>query len=182
MAKLFKIIVELYDLVITKRKDDRYGRVVSMGSLKADDLIALAVARRTDLSPELIRAAYNLLKGIALEEVCNGKNVEFGLSHYSLVSEGIFIGDHAHWDTEVNKLMISSVSTLEARKALENIEVEVRGMASSGLCINKVTDVASGEDNERLTPGGAVNMTGVKIRIAGDSPDNGIFLTEINTG
>jgi hypothetical protein len=182
MAKLFKIIVELYELVITTRKNDRYGRVVSMGSLKPDDLIALAVSRRTDLSPELIKASYNLLKAIALEEVCNGKNVEFGLSHYSLVSEGVFIGDHSHWNPEVNKLMISSASTLETRKALENIEVEVRGMAQSGLCVNKLTDVASGKVNERLTPGGAVNLAGVKIRIAGDSPDNGIFLTEINSG
>jgi hypothetical protein len=55
-------------------------------------------------------------------------------------------------------------------------------MAQSGLCVNKLTDVASGKVNEVLTPGGAVNLAGVKIRIVGDSPDNGIFLTEINSG
>jgi hypothetical protein len=130
----------------------------------------------------LIKAAYNLLKAIAIEEVCSGKNVEFGLSHYALVSEGVFIGDHSNWNPEVNKLMISSASTLETRKAMENIEIEVRGMAQSGLCINKLTDVASGKVNEQLTPGGAVNLVGVKIRIAGESPENGIFLTNIGTG
>jgi hypothetical protein len=112
MAKLFKIIVELYELVITTRKNDRYGRVVSMGSLKPDDLIALAVSRRTDLSPESIKASYNLLKAIALEEVCNGKNVEFGLSHYSLVSEGVFIGDHSHWGSRSKQADDSNASTL----------------------------------------------------------------------
>ncbi|MDR1345113.1 MAG: DUF4469 domain-containing protein [Bacteroidales bacterium] len=51
------INVELYDLPITERKDDRCGRVVSARSLNEDDLIAFAVARRTDLSAAIMRAA-----------------------------------------------------------------------------------------------------------------------------
>jgi hypothetical protein len=181
MAKVFKVIVELYDLLFTSRKDDRFGRVVSTGSLKIDDLIAIAVTRRTDLSPVTLKAAYELLKSIALEEVCGGKNVEFGLSHYSLGTDGVFIGDHAVWNSAVNKLILRPVATLEARNALKEIEVEVRGMASSGIYVNTLTDVASGEVNARLTPGGGVNLTGVRIRITGDAPGVGLYLTEINT-
>jgi hypothetical protein len=50
VLKVFKVIVELYDLLITARKDDRFGRVVSTGSLKIDDLIAIAVTRRSDIN------------------------------------------------------------------------------------------------------------------------------------
>ncbi|MDR1347563.1 MAG: hypothetical protein LBJ63_03910, partial [Prevotellaceae bacterium] len=51
------VIVELYDLTITERKDDRFGRVVTSKSLNEDDLIKMAVSRRTDLSPTTLRAS-----------------------------------------------------------------------------------------------------------------------------
>jgi hypothetical protein len=183
MAKIFKVIVELYDLLITARKDDRFGRVVSTGSLKIDDLIAIATDRRTDLNATTLKASYEILKEIALEEVCDAKNVEFGLSHYSLGVKGVFIGDHAAWNDVEDSLYLQATPTLEVREALSEIAVEVRGMAQSGIYINTLTDVASGEVNVRITPGGAVNLTGVKIKIAGDPATGvGLFLTEVNSG
>ena len=182
MSKVFKIIVELYELLITGRKDDRIGRVVSIGSLKIDDLIRAAVARRTDLNPVTLKAAYEILKDMAIEELCNGKQVEFGLTHYKLLVNGIFIGDHAAWNSGDHKLLLQATSTAEVRNALKNIQVEVRGMAQSGTYINMLTDVATGEINSRITPGGGINITGVKIKVAGSSPAVGIFLTEIHSG
>jgi hypothetical protein len=181
MAKEFKVIVELYDLLITKRKDDRSGRVVFTGSLKIEDLIAIAVARRSDLNPVTMLASYEILREIALEEVRNAKQVEFGLSHYRLGVNGVFIGDHAAWNRNEDSLSLQAVATAETRKALKEVAVEVRGMAASGLFVNTLTDVTSGEVNARLTPGGGVNLTGVKIKITGDAPEVGIHLTEINT-
>jgi hypothetical protein len=182
MKKIWKVIVELYDLLITARKDDRYGRVVSTGSLKVDDLIEIAVTRRTDLNAVTLKASYELLKELALEGVCGAKHVEFGLSHYSLGVNGVFIGDHATWNDAEDSLFLQATPTLEAREALKDISPEVRGMASSGIYVNTLTDVTSGEVNTRLTPGGGVNLTGVKIRITGEAPGVGLFLTEINTG
>jgi hypothetical protein len=46
MAKLFKVFVELYELLLTTQKDDRSGRVVSTGSLKIDDLIQIALSQQ----------------------------------------------------------------------------------------------------------------------------------------
>jgi hypothetical protein len=68
------------------------------------------------------------------------------------------------------------------RDAVKSIYVNVLGMAQSGLVINAVVDVASGEENTRLAPGGGVNLAGSKIRIAGDNPACGILLTEQNSG
>ena len=99
MSKLFRVIVELYELLLTGRKDDRFGRAVSTGRLKVDDLIGIAVTRRSDINPTTMKAAYDILKEVALEEALSGKHVVFGLSHYSLGVNGVFIGDHAGWDT-----------------------------------------------------------------------------------
>jgi hypothetical protein len=183
MSKIFKVIVELYDLLITARKDDRFGRVVSTGSLKIDDLIAIAVTRRTDLNAATLKASYEILKEIAIEGVCEAKQVEFGLSHYSLGVKGVFIGDHAAWNVAEDSLYLQAAPTLETRRAISGIAVEVRGMARSGIYVNTLTDVASDEVNTRITPGGAVNLAGIKIKIVGDpSTGAGLFLTEINSG
>jgi hypothetical protein len=181
MAKKIKVFVELYDLLLTARKDDRFGRVVSSGSLKVDDLIAIAVTRRSDINAATMKAVYEILKEVALEEVGNAKWVEFGLTHNGLGVNGAFVGDHAAWDDEKNSLYLHATSTVETRNALKNISAEVRGMASSGTFVNTLTDVASGEVNARLTPGGGVNLTGSKIKIAGDAPEVGIHLTNTDT-
>ncbi|MDR1170823.1 MAG: DUF4469 domain-containing protein, partial [Bacteroidales bacterium] len=178
----FKVIVELYELLITSRKDDRSGRVVSTGSLKIDDLIAIAVARRSDINAVTMKAAYEILKEVALEEVCNAKQVEFGLSHYGLKVNGVFTGDHPAWKDGEQNLVLSAIATAEAREAVKTIAVEVIGMAASGTYINTLTDVVSGETDAVITAGGAVNLAGVKIRIAGDAPGVGLHLTEINSG
>jgi hypothetical protein len=181
MAKIFKIFVELYELLLTARKDDRSGRVVSTGSLKVDDLIAVAVTRRSDISATTMKAVYEILREIALEEVCNAKRVDFGLTYNGLGVEGVFIGDHPVWDREKHSLVLTSIAAADVRQALKTIDVEILGMASSGIFVNSLTDVVSGEINTRITPGGGVKLAGSKIKIAGDAEGTGIHLTEINT-
>jgi hypothetical protein len=172
------VIVELYDLALTPRKDDRFGRIVTKKSLTEDDLIAIAVSRRTDLNANTLKACMNILKEIAMEEVVNGSSVRFGLSFYQLGVEGVFIGDNAAWDSSQHNLIINSVPVADLRQALKTTAVSVRGMASSGTFINSVTDVTTKQVNSRLTPGGGANVTGNRIKIAGDA--SGIGLSLIN--
>ena len=55
------VAVELYDLSISAHKEDRFGRVVNGKSLNEDDLIKIAVRRRTDISPAVFRAVLDIL-------------------------------------------------------------------------------------------------------------------------
>jgi hypothetical protein len=181
MGKLFKLLVELYELLLTSRKDDRMGRIVSTGSLKVDDLISIAVTRRSDINSSTMRASYDILREVALEELCNGKHVEFGLSYNSIGVEGIFIGDHPAWDKEKNHLVFRSTAAADVRQIMKEIEVEVLGMASSGIFINSLTDVVSGEVDKLITPGGGIKLAGSKIKIAGEIEGIGIHLTNIDS-
>jgi hypothetical protein len=175
------VIVELYDLTITDRKDDRFGRVVTDKSLKEDDLINIAVSRRTDLSPTTLRASLDILKEIAIEQIANGASVYFGLGYFSLLVNGVFVGDHAKWDPAKHSLHVKAAASAELREAIKATQVNVRGMSQSGIVINSLHDVASGENNTRLTPGGGVNLQGVKMKIAGENSDNGVKLTNQDT-
>jgi hypothetical protein len=175
------VIVELYDLPITERKDDRFGRVVITKSLTENDLVQKAVSRRTDLNPVTLKASLDLLKEIAMEEVANGASVRFGLGYFNLRANGVFVGDNASWDSSQHSLDIHATPTAEFRNAIKTVTVDVRGMAATGTAVNSVTDVASGEENTRLTPGGGVNITGSRIRIDGDGAGVGLSLTNQDT-
>jgi hypothetical protein len=181
MNRIFKVFVELYDAVMTARKDDRYGRVVSTGSLSIAGIIEIAKSRRSDISPEVMLAVYHLLRAVALEETLGGKHVEFGLGFNSLLCDGVFIGDHPAWDPKKQKLVLSTVAASDVREAIKDVQVEVLGMAQSGLYINTLTDVTTEEVNTCITPGGGVNLVGVKIKVVGDEPGVGLYLVEINT-
>ncbi|MFT3739488.1 MAG: DUF4469 domain-containing protein [Breznakibacter sp.] len=171
------IIVELHDLPITGRKDDRCGRVVATKSLKIDDIVAIAVNRRTDLNAVTLKSSFEILRDIASEQVASGASVEFGLGYYGLGVTGVFIGDNAQWDSTRHSLHVKTVPTRALRNLVRKVSVNVRGMASTGTFINSVTDVASGKENSILTPGGAVNVSGTKIKVIGDNGANGIHLT-----
>jgi len=175
------VIVELYDLPLTERKDDRFGRVVTSKSLNDDDLINIAVSRRTDLNPTSLKSSIDILQAIAIEQIANGASVSFGLGYFNLGVNGTFIGDNASWDSSTNSLSVRIAPTAELRNAVNATVVNVRGMAASGLIINTVTDVMSGEVNTRLTMGGGANLTGSKIKIVGDNPSIGLFLTNQTT-
>ena len=177
-----QLIVELFDLAITEQKDDRFGRKITIASESIDSLVKIAVARRTDLNPETIRSSFVLLKDIAIERLLAGATVNFGIGHFNLSIEGVFIGDDAQWDSTKHRVTITITPTAELRAAIREVKVNVRGMAASGMAINTITDVASGEVNARLTPGGAVNLTGSKIKVMGDNPACGISLTNEDDG
>lgn len=174
-----QVMVELYDLSLTERKDDRFGRVVTSKSLNEDDLIKIVAARRTDISPTTIKASLDLLKQAAIDEICNGASVHFGLAHLGLKVNGVFMGDNAGWDNAKHSLAVNITPNARLREAVQATTVNVRGMAVTGNIINQVTDVSSGEVNGTLTPGGGVNVLGTRIRVEGDKP--GVGLKLINT-
>jgi hypothetical protein len=170
------VIVELYDLPFTQRKDDRFGRVVINGSFTEDDLIDIAVSRRTDLNASTLRASMDILKEIAEEKVLNGSSVRFGLSFYQLGVEGVFVGNNPSWDNSKHSLTLNSMPVTNFRSSLRAISVYIRGMAGTGTCINQVTDVATQSVNSQLTPGGGVNISGSRIKIVGEADGVGLFL------
>ena len=175
------VFVELYDLTITERPDDRFGKVVVPRSINEDDLIKMAVARRTDLNPNTLKTSINILQELAEECILRGDSVRFGLAHFSLDCRGMFIGDNAKWDSKQHRLVARATPTSSLREAINKASVNIRGMATIGTVINSVTDVTTGEQNTVLTPNGGVNLTGSKIKIAGDHPSNGIKLVNQTT-
>ena len=97
-----KITAQLYDLAITERKDDYSARIVTRESRSVEDLARLVVENGTDLNFNTLVTSYNLLKDMAINQLINGANVEFGLGIDGLVISGTFIGEAAQFDPAVH--------------------------------------------------------------------------------
>lgn len=175
------VLVELYDFTITEQKDDRFGRVITTKTFSEDNLVDLAVIRRTDLSANTLKSALNILKDLAVEQIVNGATVQFGLGHFKLNVNGVFIGDNAKWNKEKHSLSVHVTPSVELRRAVKSCEVDVRGMASSPMAINSLTDVSTGEVNTCITPGGGANVVGTRIKIEGDKAEVGLKLVNEET-
>jgi hypothetical protein len=61
------------------------------------------------------------------------------------------------------------------RKELEQVTVEILGVADTGAVIAQVLDVRTGSVNDLLTPLRNLKITGHKIKVAGDDPDVGVY-------
>lgn len=173
-VKQGKITALLYDLAITERKDDYSARIVTRESRSVEDLARIVVARRTDLNFNTLVNAYNLLKDAAIEELVNGSNVGFGLGIGGLAISGTFIGSGAQFDPAVHKLSVTHTLSAEVREALKRVQITILGTAQNDPLISKVINVATGETNQTILPGGGLNLEGVRIRVEGDAEGVGI--------
>lgn len=176
------LLVELYDLAITPGSNKRFGKVLTKKFLKEDDLIAIAVSRRTELNPSTLRAAIDILHEIALEKLLNGASVNFGPGVFKLAVNGAFTTKEPEWNGEEHKVVLQMTPTTQLYQMMEKVEVKVRGMAPVSTCIKTVRELPNGKINESITRGNAVELQGVKLKIAGDDPANGITLTNIVSG
>jgi hypothetical protein len=176
------LLVELYDLAITPGSNKRFGKVLTKKFLKEDDLVEIAVKRRTELNPSTLRAAMDMLHEIAMDELLNGASVNFGPGIFKLAVNGAFSAENPEWNSEEHKIVLQVTPTTKLYQMIEKVEVKVRGMAPVSTCINTVRELPNGKINESITRGNAVELQGVKLKIAGDDPANGITLTNIISG
>lgn len=91
-----------------------------------------------------------------------------------LVISGTFIGSAAQFDPELHKLSVSHTLIAEVREALKRVQITILGVAQSDPLISKVYNVATGEVNQTVTPGGGLNLEGFRLRIEGDAEGVGI--------
>lgn len=177
--ELNSVQIELYDLPLTDDKDQYYGRINRTKSVGEEGLIKLAVQGRTDVNPATIRLCLSLVKEAAIGQILNGASVQFGLAHFNLSVNGVFVGNNPHWDPKLHHLKMNIAANHELHQAIKTTHPEVKGKAQDAMYITDVFDVKSETINKEITPGGLINITGKRIRIAGDKSNVGLYF--VNT-
>ena len=175
------LYVDLYDNPLTERKGDYTGKVAITGTLRNTDIAGRIIKKRSEYRQETIENILKLAdqeKAIGLSE---GKTVVDGVGQYQPTVGGAFEGEKAPFNPEIHHLGVAFTMGKDLRERLASVRVETR-TASSGIAINSVRDALTGETDGAIASGSNLVISGVNIKIAGDDPSNGVFLTPIAGG
>ena len=173
-----RFAIKLYPNPLTPdNPHDLVGHVSSIGTASLDDLCKSAAGRGgADISAANMQHAVELFLKEMSFQLCNGYSVNLGgyiTAHVGI--KGVFNGEHDDFDSERHKVAFDFQVGAVLRKMMPFIQVDVPGLADSGLKLLQIEDVATGSINDQLTPGNNLRVLGHKVKIAGDDPEVGIY-------
>jgi hypothetical protein len=182
MAEYHKMRAFLYDNVLTEDPNDYMARIHSEASLKVDDVSQSAVKRGgANISAAAMTHAVNLwLKEFAYRS-CDGFSVNTGWFTVQPVIRGVFNSPNEKFNPAKHTVVFDFQQGSLMRRELAGVQVQIMGVADTSAFIAQVTDVKTGSVNDLLTPNRNLRISGSKIKIAGDSPGNGVWFVNSDT-
>ncbi|GHV53929.1 hypothetical protein FACS1894181_17820 [Bacteroidia bacterium] len=173
-----RFAIKLYPNPLTPdNPNDLVGHVHSIGTASLEGICKSAAGRGgADIYTPAMQHAVELFFREMGFQMCNGYSVNLvGYITGHVGIKGVFNGVHDHFDGERHKVAFDFQTGATLRKVMPFIQVDVTGLADSGLKLLQIEDVASGSMNDQLTPGGILKVFGQKIKLAGDDPEVGIY-------
>ncbi|MDR2683089.1 MAG: DUF4469 domain-containing protein [Dysgonamonadaceae bacterium] len=173
---LHRIKAYLYDNPLTKDDANDYvARVSSEQSLNVRQVAESAVARG---GADTTVAAMEHNVNLWLQEMgfllCDGFTITTEWFTVTVHIRGVFNSSQEHFDPEKHTVLFEFHQGSRLRRELSSVQIDVLGVADSGIFIAQVEDVKTGSVNDLLTPGRNLKITGQKIRIAGEKAGVGI--------
>ena len=166
----------LYDNPLTPDPNDFILRIAAEKSLEVTDISRSAVARGgADISESAMSHAVELwLKEMAYR-ACDGFAVNTGWFTMQPVVKGAFNSPAEKFNPEKHSVVFDFQQGSLLRKELAGVEVQILGVADVAIFIAQVIDVKTGSVNDLLTPNRNLRISGSKLKIAGENPDNGVY-------
>ena len=158
---------------------DYYAQINSSRVKTKENIISMILRRRTELREETISSSLSLFNEMAMEQLLQGKTVNYGLFKLSLSVKGNFTINDS-WDPKNHHFELNVKPSNEFRNQLQTIEGRFTSK-SSNIFISSVKDNHTGSCNKYLTPGRTIEIKGKTIKIDGDDPSVGLFLQNVDT-
>ncbi|GHV50197.1 hypothetical protein FACS1894181_10450 [Bacteroidia bacterium] len=173
-----RFAIKLYPNPLTPdNPNDLVGHVHSIGTASLEGICKSAAGRGgADISAPAMQHAVELFLREMGFQLCNGYSVNLAgyiTAHVGI--KGVFNRVHDDFDGERHKVAFEFQTGATLRKVMPFIQVDVTGLADSGLKLLHIEDVASGSINDQLTPGNNLRVFGHKVKVAGDDPEVGIY-------
>jgi hypothetical protein len=108
-------------------------------------------------------------------QLCDGFSVNTGWYTAGPQVRGVANTPQEQYDKDKHSLLFEFHQGSLLRKELENVNVEIIGVADTEAAIAQVIDVKTGSVNDLLTPNRNLKIAGYKIKIAGENAANGIY-------
>jgi hypothetical protein len=180
---LHRVKAWLYNNPLTDDPEDYSARVSSERSLGIADICNTAVNRGgADISSVAMEHGVNIFLKEMAYQLCDGYSVNTGYFTAVPQIKGTFTSPEEQFNPEKHSLLFQFNQGDTLRDELPSVEVEIMGVADTGLNISQVTDVKTGSVNDRLTPNRNLRITGRKIRVSGDNEANGVYFVNQSSG
>lgn len=180
---LHRVKANLYDNPLTVDTDDFVARVISERTLGVADIANSAVSRGgASVSATDMEHNVNLFFKEMAYQLCDGYSVNTGYFSATPLIKGVFNSPDESFDPSKHSVIFQFTQGETMRKELANIEVQIMGVAESGITITQVTDVKSGSVNNVITPNRNLKIKGNKLKLVGDSEGVGVYFTHADTG
>jgi len=161
--------------LLTGNADDYTAKTQSLGSYDKEAIIANMLWRGSLLTRTDILAVLNGFEESITAIINDGGTVNTPLFNTSFSISGVFEGAVDNFDHKRHKVNVKFNKGILIRNAEAMIIPEKTGAIAPQLQILEVKDSVSGKVNERLTPGGVLEVWGNNIKIAGDHPECGLY-------
>lgn len=183
MPILHKIKAYLYDNYLTKdNPNDFIARTISERSLSVKQICESAVNRGgADVSAAAMEHATELFLKEMTYQLCDGYSINTGYFTAGTQIRGVFDSPSETFDSTKHSILFQFNQGEKLRAEIPNIEINILGVADASSAILQVKDVKSGTINDVLTPGRNLKVSGSKIKVGGDDPENGIYFVSIDT-
>jgi hypothetical protein len=176
MANKHTVKAWLYDNLLTENPNDLIARVDSERSLSIKNIAVSATTRGgANIPAASIEHAVNIWFREMAYNLCDGYGINTEWFSVMPTIRGVFSSPRETFNSGKHTILFDFRQGRLLRKELETVTVEILGLADTSLNIMQVTDVKTGSVNDLLTPGRNLKISGYKLKIAGNNPNNGIY-------
>ena len=177
-----KIRAHLYDNTLTTEDaHDFIARAEIMKSLTVKEICESAAERGgADISASAMQHAVELFHKETAYLLSNGFAANTGLYHAAVRIKGVFNSPTETFNHEKHSIDINFNQGDLIRKEMDDVEVDVRGVADTDAHIAQVVDVRSHSINNIFTPSYDIRIIGNKLKVAGEDARNGVYFVKEN--
>ena len=178
MANTLKVFLKKLD--VTPDPNDFTGIVSYAGSLNRQGLIDAFMAEGTELKRETIESVVTRYNRLCATHALQGWTVDTGLVYMRAIVTGAFYGKKV--DPERNSVYVAVTQSADIRREAAQTRIEILGEMPDVMYILQVTNMQSKASDGTLTRGRNAMVEGSYLKIAGDDPACGVYLTNAETG
>jgi hypothetical protein len=185
MAKQFFWKVWLRPNLLTPDVENDYIAEVSTvgNTLRNEDIARHIVKERSELRYDTILGILNERDAVVRDTVLGGSSVQDNNIHLTPRITGNWIGVDTVFDAKKHKITLDATMTVEMRRSMEEVGVEILGKKTDGgAIIGLVTDLLTGKNDGTISVGGDIIITGEKIKIDPineEEPELGVFFVDM---
>ena len=161
---------------LTEDPNDFNATVSGMGSKNLDDIVDDIMKDGTENNRNTIKNIVTRFQEKAMQLVLSGHNVNTGMVYMRPIIKGAIY--NKTWNPETNTVYVAMNQGMQLRKAVEDTQVQLLGISPDAIELYSLTDIFTGATDGTITKGKNAELKGSFIRIAGDHPDCGIYLTD----